>query len=216
MWFWSLSFDLWFKNMQFPDLTKILSILNFAVPFLWLTAILLYQIKFKSINIKWVKRGVWAVVALFVTWGAYTTIATYNLWKNDPFSKYLLPPYQPVDYFYGYAFSHFWRPNIASLASSLIWAGVLFVLYKYSKGRILDKADVVLGLFTVLAAGWPGFIIYLAVFFGLLLARQIINIAVFKKNDSIPITQELIISAIIVMIAGNYLVSRFGLDVLRF
>ena len=201
--------------MPLPNLEKVLSVLNFAVPFLGLAAIFVYQLRSKSVNIKWVKRGILAIVALFIVWGAYTTIATYNLWKNDPVSKYLLPPYQS-DYFYNYAYLHFWRPNIASFISSFIWAGVLLALYKYSKGRILEKDDVFLGLFAVLAVGWPGFIVYLGVFFGLLLARQLVNIIIFKKNDSVSVTQELIFSAIIVMIAGNYLISRAGLDVFRF
>ncbi len=192
----------------------ILNFLNFFLPLFWLAGILIYWAKHKQIKIWWIKYGLLVIAAFYIVWGAYFTAATYNLWKIHPISRYLLPPHQAA-YFYEYSFYHYWLPNLANLIAGVAWLVILYVLYKYSRGRFLDKEEIWLGFFTALAVGWPKFIIYLALFFGLMLARQIIDVMIFKKNKPFQVAPYLIVGAIAALIAGEFLVNKLNLGVLR-
>lgn len=193
----------------------ILNFLNFFLPLFWLAGILIYWLKHRQIKIWWVKYGILVIFALYIVWGAYATVANYNLWKAHPVSRYLLPPYQAT-YIYEYSFFHFWLPNSVNIAMSLIWAATLFILYKYSRGRFLGKEEIYLGLFTALLVGWPKFIIYLMLFFGMLLLCQLAGNFIFKNKSPVQVTHSLVVSAVIIAILGKFFVSYFGLDVLMF
>lgn len=197
------------------EIFEILNFLTFFLPLFWLAGILIYWLKHKQIKIWWVKYGILIILALYIIWGAYSTVATYNLWKAHPISRYLLPPHQAA-YFFEYSFFHYWLPNIVNAAISLVWAAVLFGLYKYSKGRFLDKEEIWLGFFTALLAGWPKFIIYLALVFGLLLIRQIFGTIILKDKNPIQVTHSLIVGTVIIAILGKFFVAYLGLETLAF
>lgn len=196
------------------QILSLLSIFNFILPLVWLGAILIYWAKNSEVNLKWVKCGILTVIALFVMSGAYSTVATYNLWKNDPVSRYLLPLYSGA-YFYQYAFFHFWRSYAIILSIGLIWVGVLWLLYKYSRGRILGKTEIALGFFTALIAGWPNFIAYLGIIFGLMLIQGAINIFILKNKNSVAIAGSMILSAFIVAGWGDFFVKMPFLENLK-
>jgi len=60
------------------------------------------------------------IIFVFVLWSLFLSLAQYLVWKNHPFSKYLLPPYQKIDYYLDYAYFHFWRDFIFRLVGILI------------------------------------------------------------------------------------------------
>jgi len=200
---------------QRMQIFEILNFLNFFLPLFWLAGILVYWAKYQEIKIWWIKYGVIVMLALYIVWGLYTSYANYNLWKIDPISRYLLPPHN-ASYIYEYSFFHYWLPNIINVAVSLVWAMALLGLYKYSKGRLLDKEDIWLGFFTALIVGWPKFIIYLVLVFGVLLVRQVIGNFILKNKNPIIISQSLIFSALILAIFGKFFINYLGLDVLAF
>ncbi len=196
------------------QLIQILNILNLVIPFLFLIAILFYRLKFGEVKLRWVKAGIFTVFALFIITGAHSTIATYDLWKMDPLSRYLLPPYEAT-YFYGYVFFHFWLNYAIIIMLSLAWAFILWMLSRYSQSRFLDETDIHLGFFAGLVAGWPNFTFFVAIFFGLMLLRQIIDVAIYKKNEPLRVAPYLIIGAAIAMLVGDFLINKLGLGVLR-
>jgi hypothetical protein len=48
-------------------------------------------------------------ILFFVLWSTFLSYQQYILWSNHPVSKYLLPPYQKIDYFLNYVYFHYWR-----------------------------------------------------------------------------------------------------------
>ncbi len=197
------------------QILSILNFLNFALPLIWLIAILIYWFRFGEVNIKWIKAAIFSVVVFFAVTGAYSTVATYNLWKIDPLSRYLLPPYSPIGYFYGYAFFHYWQRYGIIIMLSLVWAFTLWAINRYSQGRFLEREDIYLGFFTGMVVGWPNFISFVAIFFGLMIGRQIVNIIIFKKNEAVQVVPYLIIGAIIALFAGSFLINKLSLGVLK-
>jgi hypothetical protein len=59
-------------------------------------------------------------ILFFTFWSLFLSLAQYLVWKNHYFSKYLLPPYQKIDYYLSYAYFHFWRDFIFRLIGVLI------------------------------------------------------------------------------------------------
>jgi hypothetical protein len=179
------------------NIIAVLNVLFFYVPIAWLAIILAYWFKKHELNYRLIKYGIWTVVALFILQGSYMTIATYNVWKLDPLSRYLLPPHNSM-YFAGYAYFHFWRSSVISLLVGIVWAGFLFLIKKYSGERILDKNDIALGFFTAMIVGWPKIFAYFALAFGLLVLKGIINAVVLKDKGNVLIASSIALSALIV------------------
>lgn len=196
------------------EFVSILNILNFTVPLLWLAVISAHWLKNREINAKLLKYGILTVMALFILEGACGTIATYNAWKLDPISRYLLPPHQAW-YFYTYAYFHFWRADLVNFLAGTAWAIFLFLIYKYSAGRILDKNDVALGFFTALIVGWPKIFAYLALAFGLLAAKGIINAVILKNQNNLAIASSIALSALVVAGFGNFIMRMPFFDNLK-
>lgn len=184
---------------------NILNILFFYFPLLWLVVILFSWFKTREFNFKLIKYGILIVFALYVLQGSYYTIATYNAWKMDPMSRYLLPPASPINYFAGYAYFNFWRAFAINFLTGIIWAGFLFLIKKYSGERILDKNDVWLGFFTATIVGWPKIFAYFVLAFGLLILKGIINIVILKNKNNLAIASSIAISALVVAGFSNFI-----------
>jgi len=138
----------------------------------------------------------------------------FEAWKNDPMSKYLLPPFES-SYFYNYSIYHFWLPYALDLMISIAWAFYLMLLSKYSNKRFLDEKDIYLGFFMSLIVGWPNFIIFIFIVFSLLVLKQIMNYYVLKKKGLIPIAPYMILASIIVLSLSLYYNDKLGLDKLK-
>lgn len=192
----------------------ILNTIKLYIPLSLLILVFIYKIKTNEIKIAWIKYGILSIFAVFLLISSYSTIATYNLWKIDPFSKFLLPPYNAT-YFYSYAFYHFWQSFLVIILVSASWAIFLLLIKKYSRNRLIDINEVYLGFFTALVVGFPAFIPYIFILFFLFSTQQIINSLILKKTNPIIITHSMILSAIIVLILGNEIINQFGLEILK-
>lgn len=177
---------------------SVLNILFFSLPLFFLAAILVSWFKTRELNFKLIKYGILTVLALYILQGSYLTIATYDAWKLDPMSRYLLPPASPASYFLGYAYFHFWREAVIGVLMGGVWAGFLFLIKKYSSERILEKNDIVFGFFTAMIVGWPKIFAYFALAFGLLVLKGIANIVIFKNQSKIAIASSIALSALVV------------------
>jgi len=196
------------------DTLSILYFLKIYLPLSILIIILFYHIASNDKKDKLIKYGILLITGILLSISSYSTIATYNLWQTDPFSKFLLPPYDAA-YFYGYAFSRFWQSFIVIIIISFFWAVFLSFIKKYSKGRLLSKNEIYLGFFTAIAVGFPNFIIYIFLLFAFFLFHQLTQNMIFKKSQPIAISPSMIISAIVVILWGNDILIKFGLSVLN-
>lgn len=163
---------------------------------------------------KLIKYGLLLTIIIILLTSVYSTILTYLAWKQDPISKFLLPPYNS-SYFYQYAYFHYWRPSIIAFTVSAIWVLFLFFIKKYSNDKLISKNEIHLGFFTALSVGFPLFIPYLFILFTLFLFHQLINSIIFKKHQPILISLSMIVSAITVILLGDSILIKFGLDVLK-
>lgn len=171
-------------------------------------------IKNKDISISFVRYGIIILMSVFIATAYSSTSIQFETWKKDPLSQFLLPPFEST-YFYTYSAYHFWLPYFLDLAIALAWTFYLLLLSKYSNKRFLDEKDVYLGFFTSLIIGWPNFIIYVFIVFGLLVIKQTTNYLIFRKKTLIPIAPYMIIATIAVLSTSLYYSDRLGLDKLK-
>lgn len=75
-------------------------------------------------------------IVIFIIWSSFLTISQFILWKNNSFSKYLLPPYQSIAYFLGYSYFHFWRDFFFRLL------GIVFVFILMKGLNFTFKRDI--------------------------------------------------------------------------
>lgn len=197
------------------DVLSILYLIKFYLPFFILIIILFYHLTSKNNKKnKLIKYGILLTIIIILLISVYSTILTYSIWKQDPLSKFLLPPHNS-SYFYQYSYFHYWKSCIIIFIVSVAWTLFLFSVHKYSKGRMINKNEVYLGLFTALSVGFPLFISYTFILFTFFLLHQIVNNFILKKSQPIAISLSMIVSAIVVILLGNSILIKFGLDVLK-
>jgi len=194
---------------------QILKLIEIAASFFWTLALLYDYQKNKKINLLLLRSGIIVLMSVFILTAYLSTSLQFQAWKNDPMSQYLLPPHSPIAYFYNYAIYRFWLPYALDIMISIAWAFYLLLLCKYSNRRFLDEKEACMGFFTALIVGWPNFIIYIFLLFGLVVLRQIFNYYVLRKKELISITPYMAISAILVVSLSLFYGDRLGLDKLK-
>ena len=157
-------------NLYYVMLSTILSTFfkNLNLIFAFLVVLLLVlQLKEKITKTKkrqllhFLKIFIIAVLGLNILVSFSQTIYTYLIWKNDPVSKYLLPPHTSFVYFFGYSFLHYF----AALLVNTIFAFLVFLsIQKFNKKFeevFFYEEEPYLAGFGILTVGWPNCLIYL-------------------------------------------------------
>ena len=122
-------------------------------------------------------------VFVFVIWSSFLSISQYLIWLKNPISKYLLPPYQKIDYFLNYAYFHFWRDFIYRLISVLLaFLFLKFLNFIFKRDIFYDDEKIFIP-FLMLFFFFPYnlFIIFLG-FFMLLLIIVVLSIKQKEKS----------------------------------
>ena len=90
-------------------------------------------------------------------------------------------------------------------------AGLYWLIYTFSKGRMVGLGDVKLGLFIGLSLGWPGALatLFLANLLGALYAAPLMLTGKLKRDSRIPFGPFLIIAYFIAAIWGGAIISWY-------
>ncbi|MBI4993598.1 hypothetical protein HZC33_01390 [Candidatus Wolfebacteria bacterium] len=105
----------------------------------------------------------------------YQSFEQYQLWKSDNLSKYLLPPYVNINYFFKYVGFRFFGPYLISFAASILLLFSLNRLNKKYEERFFYSEEPQIAALAMFLSGWPGCLFY---FIGLILAYLIIHFLV--------------------------------------
>ena len=128
----------------------------------------------------------------------------YEIYKNDPFSQLMIPPYQSWDWF---AYS-MWRVNVAPLLFSMLAGAFMYSAAIFTDARfkreLFVKQDPYIFVLAALAVGWPNFVLFLALAAILTVAQSAVVSAVKKDfTHRVVITNVLLASAVLVLLFGN-------------
>ncbi len=87
------------------------------------------------------------LTVVFLLWSLYLSFQQYFLWKNHPLSKFLLPPYQKINYYLNYAYFHFWRDFVYRLLGSFfIFLWLKFLEFIFQREVFYDEEKILLPL----------------------------------------------------------------------
>ena len=128
----------------------------------------------------------------------------YEIYKNDPFSRLMLPPYQSWHWF----IYSMWRVNAAPLlfsmlAGAFMYAAAIFTDARFKRELFVEQ-DPYIFVLAALAVGWPNFVMFLALAAILTVAQSAV-ISLVKKDFThrVVITNILLASAVLVLLFGN-------------
>jgi len=112
----------------------------------------------------------------------FKVIYQYLLWKNQPVSKFLLPPYRSFDYFLSYSFFHFLKIPLYNFFSSVFLLALLKIFNKIFNKRLFFEEEIYFAGFAMLVVEFPINLFLLAVV--IILGILISLIKKFLKKES--------------------------------
>lgn len=196
--------DLGFLNHGFSFITTIFS-------FVWILVIIYFSIKKGEYLRKLVIIGIslFFILSLFIA--VFWSFLQYYVWENGPIGKNLLPPYAPINYFYQYCFLHFFSGFCLTLGGAIV-TGLLFWIFQ--KKNYVNSEETLLAVMAALFSGWPNLIIFLVMTLILAILYSLLeNYKGVKKR--IFLIFPIIISLILTLVFGNYLIDFLGMAALR-
>lgn len=130
-------------------LNKMFQFLNYdiysPISFIFLTILtLIYFLKIEENK----KIGIYFLIFIlanlvFIFWSAFLSLNQYLLWQKHEISKYLLPPYQKINYFLSYAYFHFWRDFFYRiLGIFLIFISFKFLNFTFKRDIFYDEEKI--------------------------------------------------------------------------
>ncbi len=123
------------------------------------------------------------VAFIFVLFSLFLTLKQYFIWQKHPISKFLLPPYQKIDYYLSYAYFHFWRDFVFRLLGSFfIFLWLKFLEFVFKREIFYDEEKILLpflGLFFFFPYN------FLFVFLGFFMLLLVIIMNFLKRKVSL-------------------------------
>ena len=100
-----------------------------------------------------------AVIIIFSLVG-YVAARQYLFWLHDPLARFLLPPYQSLNYFVLYALIRFFGSYLISLGLALLFLQAAKVINRRRGGLLFEREEPYLAAASIFLAGHPGWLIY--------------------------------------------------------
>lgn len=116
-------------------------------------------------------------------------------------------------YFLFYSWGRFWLSVIISLLVAYVFYLLLRAL-KLKTERFFVEGETEFGFLCALVVGWPGFVLFVPFVF---LSVVVVSIAklLFFKEQYTTLGAPFMLATVIVLVFGSYLISLFGLGVLK-
>lgn len=121
------------------------------------------------------------IFLLFILWSFFLSYYQYFIWKNNAISKFLLPPYQNLDYFLNYVYFRFWRDFIYRLLGSFFLFLFLVFINFIFKRDVFYKEEKILIIILSFVYFFPYNLFFIFSGFFVLLLIIMINL-IFEKS----------------------------------
>lgn len=135
----------------------------------------------------------------------YQSYQQYQLWLQNEFSKYFLPPYQNIDYFLFYIGARFFAPYLVSLAVAVLFLFAWKTLNKKYNERFFESEEFYLGALAIFLTNYPGWIFYLIFLILIYLLIHLYQLFIIHNSERISLYYLWIPAAISVIIIGEWL-----------
>lgn len=123
------------------------------------------------------------IIIVFLIWSLGLTLIQYSIWGNHPISKYLLPPYQKIDYFLNYSFIHFWHDLLWRIITALfVYLFLIFLNFVFQRDIFYEEEKILLPLLSFFYF-FPYNLIF--VFSGFFVLLLIIMIKILRSKENL-------------------------------
>lgn len=155
------------------------------------------------------------------------TIGQYHVWAGDELARFFLRMSleggflgdwlgiifgHSLGYFIFYTLSRFWFEFFLATLAAFVFYFLLSVLKKHNP-RFFYEGEVELGALLAFLAGWPDFVLFVALSFVFVVLVSVFKLT-FLKDRLTTLGTPFILSAVIVMAKGRLLIDLLGLSVL--
>ena len=135
----------------------------------------------KKVFIRFLFYG--AVILIFGI-QAYWGWQQYSMWKyGGPPASYLLPPYQPVSYFYLYAYMQFFNKFVISCFAGFLILLASKFLNHYFKNRFFEDEEPYFAALSIFLLGQPLWLFYAPAVLGSAVLASVYNQYFRKKRE---------------------------------
>lgn len=134
-------------------------------------------------KLKLLKVLFFLLIFSFFLYSFLLSLNLYFLWQNHPLSKYLLPPYQKINYFLTYVFFNYYRDfiwRIFGFVLVFIFLWLITLIFKRDPFYDEEKFYIFLSIF-LFSFPYNFFFIFLSFF--ILLIMAFLN-SIFKKQEN--------------------------------
>ena len=156
------------------------------------------------------------IFALFVgvlfAYGAYLSSLQYYAMRSDGLAKFLLPPYQDINYFLIHiAGARIVGPYILSLMVAFLFMWASGRHNRKHNEQFFEKEEIYLGALSFFLVGHPGWIIYFPTLIVLYMSIQLYSRFVRRRIDErIPLYHLWVPTAIFVILINEYWLSQMA------
>ena len=152
-----------------------------------------------------------AVIALCVARAIAFTLLLHWLWSRSVPGKYFLPPYQPISYFVGYSFTHFYFSLLLALTATLGISFIFLFLKKY-RNNTFQPGDIALYICCCMIIRWPLLLPYTIAVFASAALFLAINRYIIKGRHVVFLSRYFLFAAIPFIFFGNLMIQVFHLQ----
>jgi hypothetical protein len=156
--------------------------------------------------------GLYGFAVFLICRGVTLALAQYLVWKKA--NPALLPPHYPIGYFLGYAWMHFLKAAVFSIAFPLLLLFIMALANRFSRGRFFYREEPWLAAFGAMTASWPAGIIVMAAVLVIGVLMQVV-FTIKGLRSRMPLLYFWLPSALIAILFGDIIGKWIGLNNLR-
>jgi hypothetical protein len=162
----------------------------------------------RSFLIRNAKALFFATALLIFARLSFLTNRQFEIWQDDPLSKYLLPPYSPLNYLLLRSGFIFFFPYLLSLATALIFIFWMRHANQKHGGKFFEDEEPYLAGLGIFLSGHPGWLVYLTILIFFYSSLHLVRRLKGGKNIRISLYHLWIPAALFVILVNEFWLSR--------
>lgn len=175
---------------------------TFAILFiLWLAS---QFRKGRSFLAKFAKLVFGAAILAIFAFLIYLSLEQYQVWLNQPLTKFLLPPYQSIAYFIFFSATRFFAPYLISLVIAILFLILTERLNRKFEERFFEPEEPYFGATALFLLGHPGWFIYFLVLVALYLFLHLVYSLVYFRSTRLSLYHLWLPLALFVILLNKY------------
>lgn len=181
------------------------------LPLILIIVIFIIQVFKRNFLVKHINKILFTVISAIIVSAIFSSVIQYFTWRNNPVSKFILPPHQEITYFLSYSGWKFFAPFVISFIAAALFYIIATLMNKKGRDRFFEKEEIIIASIALFLSGYPGVLVYFLLLVSLYLIVHIIFLAVRRRSDIIPLYYFWLPTAIFAIIIGNTWLSKLEL-----